>query len=838
MKLHAFQERMIGEAREKLRALRSTVTGRAPRVLVQSPTGSGKCLGRGTPVLMANATIKAVEKVRVGDRLMGPDSKPRTVLSVCTGQEMLYRVTPKRGDPYIVNESHILSLRKTETANAPRGKRRSDFQGGRIINISVRDYLSKSKTFRWVNKGWRAPADFGNAPMPIDPYFLGLWLGDGHSRHASITTGDDEIIEYLRAFAASHGCRVRIEQNSVNSVVAHIVTARGQRNPVLEQLQSMRLIKNKHVPKIVRMASEDDRLTFLAGMVDSDGHLSGGYFDFTLKDRKMANDVAFVARSLGFAAYVQPCRKTCTNNGVTGDYHRLSISGHIDRVPCILPRKKAGPRAINKNVTNVGITVEAIGVGDYFGFEIDGDRLFLLGDFTVTHNTVMASYIVQSLVAKGKTVHFMAHRDFLIDQTGKTFAKLALEYSYVWSGHWYNQYHSIHLAMVQSLRSRLSKIKAPDYLIIDEAHHSAAAMYVAVMDAWPNTVVIGFTATPCRLDGKGLDTWYDALILGPSIKWLIDNRYLSDYIAYAPSTPDMSEVRVRMGEFAADEVDAVMDRAVIIGDIVRDYRQYAHKKRAVYFATSISHSQHMTAAFKAAGYRWAHLDGTSQSWERRDAAVAMARGQLDGICNVDLFGEGFDLAAQAEMDVTIECVGDCKPSKSLGSVMQRWGRLLRYKDYNGILLDHAGNMDRHGLPDDDRTWSLAGVEKKPVETMNCDGCGARVSKHASVCRYCGFKIKDAPVREAGEGRKVEQKDGELHEVDKDSRRKSHKLEEWQAGSIDELRDIAVRRGYQNPDVWAAHMWTDRKQREQARKYAKAQQTDFFAQIAVDRVMGR
>jgi DNA repair protein RadD len=462
----------------------------------------------------------------------------------------------------------------------------------------------------------------------------------------------------------------------------------------------------------------------------------------------------------------------------------------------------------------------------------------LIQSATGSGKTVTSARITQGLLASNKRVDFLAHRDFLIDQTAKTYHKFGMDYSFIASGRWYNPWPPVHLDMVQTLKSRLDRVTAPDYAHIDECHHSPAAGYVKIMDAWKDTTFFGWTATPCRLDGKGLDAYYDDIVTGPSVKWLIDSDYLADYVAYAPSSPDLTGLHVRMGDYVQNEVDEVMDKAVIIGDMVRDYKQYAAGLRAVYFCTSIAHSKHVAASFNAAGIPAMHLDGESSTLERREAALRMADGDLQVFTNVDLFGEGYDLSAQAERDVPIQCVGMARPTKSLSMFMQQAGRMLRPWGGKSVLLDHAGNMmaQGHGLPDDDRVWSLAGVEKRTSETVQCSGCGATVPAVTIVCRHCGVVLREAKKRAAPMGaRQVEMKDGDLHEVDRDAIRKSKKLEEWQASSLDELIDIGKRRKYDWPEEWAARIWTSKQAKEDAREYARKQQMDFFEKAAIERV---
>jgi DNA repair protein RadD len=444
--------------------------------------------------------------------------------------------------------------------------------------------------------------------------------------------------------------------------------------------------------------------------------------------------------------------------------------------------------------------------------------------------TVIAGTIMKALVDKQATpARFLCHRDFLVDQTSKTYATLGLDHSFMAAGKWFNQFSPVHVGMVQTVKARLAKYSVPKWVMWDEAHHIGAASWSKIMEEWDSATHIGFTATPCRLDGKGLDAFFDDIVLGPSVGWLISQGYLSDYVAYAPSSPDLTGLHTRMGDYIASEVDEVMDKAVVIGDMVRDYQQYAPGRRAVYFCASIKHSEHVAASFNAAGIPARHLDGTHKTWERNQAAMQFADGDLQVLTNVDLFGEGYDLAAQAGRDVTIECVGLARPTQSLGLFMQQVGRALRPKADKAIILDHAGNISKHGLPDDDREWGLAGRKKAPGNASTvrqCSECFAMIPVMKMKCPECGF-VKKA---EAVGAREVNTKDGDLHEIDKDAIRKSRKLEEWQCSTLEELIDLGRRRGYSDPIKWAGFMWTSKKKRALAKEHAAKQQLDFYEKV--------
>ena len=350
--------------------------------------GAGKCLGKGTPVLMADGVIRPVEEIREGDLLLGPDSKPRRVLRLGRGREMLYRVTPQKGDSYVVNESHILSVRRTGRSQA--------------VNISVRDWLNAKPGFRERMKGWRSGVEWRRSEVPLDPYFLGVWLGDGHQAGAIVSKPDEEVLEACEAVAGQHGLRaVRFVSNTCESV--RLSGSKGVKNPVYAKLRLLGVAQKKHVPLLYRANCREVRLQVLAGLLDTDGHMSRGGFDYISAVKELSEDVAFLARSVGLAAYVSECRKGC-QTGVLGTYWRVGISGDCSVIPTRIPRKQAPIRKQIKNVLNTGISVTPIGDGDYYGFELDGDGLFLLGDFTVTHNTTILRQTICHFLNRGSSV--------------------------------------------------------------------------------------------------------------------------------------------------------------------------------------------------------------------------------------------------------------------------------------------------------------------------------------------------------------------------------------------------------------------------------------------------
>ena len=365
-------------------------------VLLLGVQGCGKCFEKNTPVLMHDGTVKMVQDVCVGDQVMGPDSQPREVLSTTTGRDELFRVTPTKGRPYTVNADHILTLR----LSGARKTHKEAIGPENIINITVRDYLTRSAGFKQRAMGYRAAVDFPAQSVLIDPYFLGVWLGDGTTKGPSVTTADPEIADIVTATAEHYGLNVRRAEktNRPNQAATYHLTAGNQGrtvNPLLDALREVGVLGNKHIPLVYKANSREVRLRLLAGIIDTDGCMAGNDFEIIQKREQLANDIAFVARSLGLAAYVTPSIKSCKMLGMTysDTYYRVHISGHTDMIPVLLHRKQAQPRQQCKNVLNVGIMVQSAGVGDYYGFMVSGDHRFLLDDFTVVHNSLTAKAI-------------------------------------------------------------------------------------------------------------------------------------------------------------------------------------------------------------------------------------------------------------------------------------------------------------------------------------------------------------------------------------------------------------------------------------------------------------
>lgn len=357
---------------------------------IKGAPGIGKCLKKGTKVLMFDGTIKKVESVKIGDKLMGPDSKPREVLNTTFGKDKLYKITPVKGEPFVTNKEHILSLKQTYKWNKTHTKK----NGGTIHNISVKDYLKTTNNFKHRHKLYRTGVDFQKQDIPLDPYFLGLWLGDGRQDSPCITSNDHEIGRYIQSYAKSQNLVTRVDSKSGTTAKTYRITTGvcGKQfnrppNTILNKLRFYNLQDKKHIPQVYKINSRENRLKLLAGLIDTDGHMQSNCFIYTSINEQLADDVTFLARSLGFAAYKKKGIGKLTKRNYEVDVFDIFISGDINLIPTKLKRRQAQPRKQIKNVLVTGFEVSEEGIGEYYGFMLDKDGLFLLDDFTVTHNS-------------------------------------------------------------------------------------------------------------------------------------------------------------------------------------------------------------------------------------------------------------------------------------------------------------------------------------------------------------------------------------------------------------------------------------------------------------------
>lgn len=318
------------------------------------------CFAKGTQVRMANGTIKKVEDVCLLDKIMGDDNTERLVLKLARGQEKMYRVTYQSGDYYDVNESHKLVLVATNN----KGKRKL----GDITEVTVKEYMTWGKDKKRCNVGYKAIwGTSTDSKLPIDPYLLGLWLGDGASKTGAIYNIDNEIAQYLRSLGLTS------ERKDKRTNCSEF-TVKGLHN----KLRCNNLLLNKHIPDTYMQSSFKQRLLLLAGLIDTDGHLSKGSFEITQKRKQLSEQIVELAQSIGCHATLHPK----IVNGTT--YYRVLISHNLAIIPTQIKRKQSLSKC---KKLHFKITVAPLDIEDYFGFVLNGNHRFILADGSVVRNT-------------------------------------------------------------------------------------------------------------------------------------------------------------------------------------------------------------------------------------------------------------------------------------------------------------------------------------------------------------------------------------------------------------------------------------------------------------------
>lgn len=407
-----------------------------------------------------------------------------------------------------------------------------------------------------------------------------------------------------------------------------------------------------------------------------------------------------------------------------------------------------------------------------------------------THMTKLA-------IAKGNRVLILVHRSELVDQSSRNLFELEIDHGVISPRHVQQYTKPVQVASVQTLVRRLAKVPTPDLIIIDEGHHAIAGTWDKICKHYRSAKMLGVTATPCRTDGAGLIGAFDDMILGPSVAELVDQGYLVKPRVFAPTTIDTTGMRKRYGDFVAGDVEKVVDRPIITGDAIKHYTKHAFGKPAIAFCASVAHAEHVAQQFQMAGIKSLCISGQTPDAERRKAIEDLRDGHLMVLTSCDIISEGTDIPR-------VECAILLRPTNSTSLYLQQVGRALRTfpGKTEAIILDHVGNAVRHGLPTQDRDWSLEGgdLKKQNAETetvMQCKSC-YHVFRPQPACPECGH------VNESKE-RKLEQSDGELVEITEEIRKK--RAEVGRARSLDELIKIGKQRGYK--PQWAHRIFAAR-----------------------------
>jgi len=375
--------------------------------------------------------------------------------------------------------------------------------------------------------------------------------------------------------------------------------------------------------------------------------------------------------------------------------------------------------------------------------------------------TIIASAIISSAFSRGRRVIFFAHRRELVNQTkGKLIASDIPRESIgimMADDPETRPDAPIQIASIDTFRHR--DPPPADLIIIDEAHRSLAQSYLDVIERYSSdgAVVLGLTATPFRADGGGLGDVYEALEVVAMPRQLIAEGFLVDprvFSAPADVRPDLSNVKVRCGDYVESDLADAMNQRRLVGGIVAHWQKLAAGMRTVAFAVNIAHSKHIAEQFTAAGIPAEHLDGETPTRERDAILARLERGETLVVSNCGVLCEGWD---QPAVKVAILA----RPTKSTGLYLQQAGRILRpFEGTRAIILDHAGNALAHGLPQDGRDFDLEPTKKRrgAGPTKACPECDAVIPAGTCACPECGHTFERAAPED------IEESGGELVEL--------------------------------------------------------------------------
>lgn len=390
----------------------------------------------------------------------------------------------------------------------------------------------------------------------------------------------------------------------------------------------------------------------------------------------------------------------------------------------------------------------------------EGVKRILLQLPTGGGKSAIGCHLLYGALARGRRGLVIAHRQELISQFHVALKRdWSIDAGVIRSGDSRaNPAAACQLASLQTLVRR--DLPFADLVLIDEAHRAPAESYQQILQQYPDAFVVGLTATPSRLDGKPLRETWDRIVVGATYSELIAYRGQSGERAIVrpemwrgKKLPDLAKIKTVAGEYSGAELGQAM--GLIVGDVVESWKQHARGRATVAFATSIEHSIELAAKLREAGARSRHIDGRSSDDDRWQALVDLETGKLDVICNVDVLSEGWD-------QPRVKCLLDCAPTMSLVKFLQRAGRILRpFEGQTPVICDHAGNIERHGYPHEDREWSLDGEARRiSGSTLRvCGQCFAYVDR--LPCEHCGYA---APAGER-KSRRVKQVDGVLEKID-------------------------------------------------------------------------
>ncbi|MCT7871504.1 MAG: DEAD/DEAH box helicase [Lactobacillus crispatus] len=346
--------------------------------------------------------------------------------------------------------------------------------------------------------------------------------------------------------------------------------------------------------------------------------------------------------------------------------------------------------------------------------------------------SVVISEIAKLTVKKGGHVLFFVHRQELVKQIKDSFKQQGVDLNHCT------------ILTVGKVANRLNILAKPDLIIVDESQHSRAKTYQKIFNYYSDVPRLGFTGSPWRLSGKGFKDIYSAMVLGPTAKWLIENKKLAPFTVYGYQLGDKSTLKSgSTGDYTKKSLNNYT-KSIIHGDIVKSWLKFAKDRKTIIYCHSTSFSKEVAQSFRDAGINAVHADAKTPESKRDKIMVDFKEGKIKILCNVDLVSEGFNVP-------DCSCVVLLRPTQSLVIYLQQSMRAMRYQpNKHAIIIDQVGNFERFGLPDTDYKWTLEDREKHPrkdsgstegLQIKTCPDCFAVIKAECVKCPICGHELR-------------------------------------------------------------------------------------------------
>ena len=411
--------------------------------------------------------------------------------------------------------------------------------------------------------------------------------------------------------------------------------------------------------------------------------------------------------------------------------------------------------------------------------------------------TIIAGWMIRKSLENKFCSLFLVHRKELIDQTAETFERLNIPFGIISAGVKPSYTLPVQIASVQTLVNRLNEIEPPTFIICDECHHILADTYTHVINRYSDAFLLGLTATPVRLDGRGLGNIFQEMVFGPEVNELIREKALSPYTFCGEPLKSINIdqllglVEDDKGDYKKSPLSKLMRGEKISNEIVRKYLEHASGLKGICYCVDIAHSKELADTFQRQGIKAVQIDGTTPRAERAQIIREFRAGYYKILCNAELFGEGFDVP-------DCQCVILARPTKSVGLYIQQAMRPMRIDPNNpdkvARIIDCVKNCEVHGDIKAYRDWSLEDRKKQ------CPQCGKWIPCYVAKCPHCGYEWEEKKkIIQVVSGKKSDEEEqyhmGELEERFNDGAEPSFQFK------LEYLMSVAKERHYQRGWVY-------------------------------------